>query len=424
MKIIKKNYFKHKETIHNFFWRSLQIFGKQGITFLVFIICAKLLVPYEFGIYNYVLATIFFLIMFGDFGISTATSKYVAEYNATDKEKLKSVLFNSGVIILGLTIIITILTLIIGPLYLKDKYIYVLYLLPLMFLTPMTSLYDGIYRGLKKFKQLAILSLIVGFISLSFVYFLIRSYGLIGALIAQNLFYLLLLLALAFGYREFNFKWNIKTIREIGKYSLIVGTASLGYIFLTKINVLILGYFNYVIEIGLYEINNKIMLMLLLPFTILCQIISPNITNMHCSNKTKEINIKIKKYLLLSFGIGIIISILIYLIIPIFINYFLKEYAHTELVWIIRIFLIILPFNLTSHVLANGFSISTGHASINTKMLLIFGIINISTLPLILLYFKFIGFVYFIALLQILTNISFITYYLIKLSKESNGKVL
>jgi hypothetical protein len=72
-----------------------------------------------FGIYNYALAIIFFLIMFGDFGISTATSKYVAEYNATNKNKLKAVLFNSGIIILGLTIIITILTLIIGPSYLK-----------------------------------------------------------------------------------------------------------------------------------------------------------------------------------------------------------------------------------------------------------------------------------------------------------------
>src|SRR3989344_2031084 len=152
--IIKIKYHQHKETINNFIWRSLQVFGKQGIIFLIFILCAKLLIPYDFGIYNYVLAIIFFLIIFGDFGISTATSKYVAEYNLTDKEKLKGVLFNSGIVILGLTIIITVLTLIIGPFYLKDKYLYVLYLLPLVFLAPMTSLYDGIYRGLKKFKQL------------------------------------------------------------------------------------------------------------------------------------------------------------------------------------------------------------------------------------------------------------------------------
>ena len=157
--MIKKHYKKHKESIHNFFWRATQIVGKDGIVFLIFLISARLLTSYEFGIYNYVLAIIFFLIIFGDFGISTATSKYVAEYNATDKKKLKLVLFNSGIIILGLTILITILTLILGPWYLKEKYVYVLWLLPLIFLAPMTSLYDGIYRGLKKFKQLSKISL-------------------------------------------------------------------------------------------------------------------------------------------------------------------------------------------------------------------------------------------------------------------------
>jgi len=127
--MLLKTYHKHKETICNFSWRSLQIFTKQGITFLIFILCAKLLSPYEFGIYNYVLAIIFFLIMFGDFGISTATSKYVAEYNVTNKNKLKSVLFNSALIILTLTILITIITLLFGRWYLQDKYLYVLYLL-------------------------------------------------------------------------------------------------------------------------------------------------------------------------------------------------------------------------------------------------------------------------------------------------------
>ena len=84
---MKNKYLAHKETIHNFIWRSLQIFGKQGITFLIFILCAKLLTPYDFGLYNYALAIIFFFIIFGDFGISAATSKYVAEYNAINKDK-------------------------------------------------------------------------------------------------------------------------------------------------------------------------------------------------------------------------------------------------------------------------------------------------------------------------------------------------
>ena len=107
--MIKQKYNQHKETAHNFFWRALQIGAKQGTTFFIFFMSAKLLIPYEFGIYNYILAFIFFLVMFADFGISIATSKFVAECNAKDKKKLKSVIPSSGIIILGLTILLTIL---------------------------------------------------------------------------------------------------------------------------------------------------------------------------------------------------------------------------------------------------------------------------------------------------------------------------
>ena len=59
--MIKRFFLKHKETARNFFWRSLQVFGKQGVAFLIFFLCAKLLTPYDFGVYNYILAFIFFL---------------------------------------------------------------------------------------------------------------------------------------------------------------------------------------------------------------------------------------------------------------------------------------------------------------------------------------------------------------------------
>ena len=90
--MIKALYKNHRETILNVFWRGLQLAVKDGVSFVIFILAAKLLNPYDFGVYNYVLAVIFFLILFGDFGISVAASKYVAEYQATDPEKLKYVL--------------------------------------------------------------------------------------------------------------------------------------------------------------------------------------------------------------------------------------------------------------------------------------------------------------------------------------------
>jgi len=393
--MIKQTYNTHKETIHNFIWRALQTFGKQGITFLIFIICAKLLIPYDFGIYNYVLAIIFFLIIFGDFGISTATSKYVAEYNATDKKKLKLVLFNSGIIILGLTVIITILTLLFGKLFLGDKYVYVLYLLPLIFLAPMTSLYDGIYRGLKQFKKLAIISVFVGIISLSFVYLLIKSYGLVGALIAQNLFYLILFLALAFGYREFSFKWNKAVMKQIGSYSLVYGLAILGNYLFIRFGILILGYYNYIEELATYQLINQIFMVLLIPFTLLGQVVAPNFAVFSAKKQYKKIYSKAIKYTIYFTLIGIILGLLFYLILPsifrvFFSNYFSKDYFNLTFL----LCLIIYVANVWAATFDAGILIPTGYAKLMAKFYVFLGIFG-SLLSIVLVnLFGYFGVVY------------------------------
>lgn len=416
MRVIKYSYFKNKETIHNFIWRSLQVFGKQGITFLIFVLVAKLLIPYEFGIYNYVLAVIFFLIMLGDFGISVATSKYVAEYNATNKEKLKSVLFNAGLIIFSLALIITFLTLIIGPSYLEEKYIYILYLLPLIFLAPMTSLYDGIYRGLKRFKQLAIISLVIGFVSLSSIYFLIKSYGLIGALIAQILFYFLLFLALAFGYKDFTFKINKIVMKEVGKYSFLVGLATLGYFLYTRIDLIILGHFNFIEQIGYYEIINKIIMILLLPITIFATVVAPNTTKKYSLKKYSLLFNKMKKEILYLFILGIFVSFISYFGLITLFEIFLPEYNLNLLAQILGLILIILPLKFYSGYLSVAYIVSTGHAKISTYTLVIFGFLNIIFTIWFIYLFGFIGVIYATILchsLQILTKTG-VYYYLLK----------
>jgi O-antigen/teichoic acid export membrane protein len=412
---LKTKYTQHKETIHNFSWRVLQTFGKSIATFLIFILCAKLLTPYDFGIYNYALAIVFFLIIFGDFGISTATSKYVAEYNVTDKNKLKSVLFNSGIIILGLTIFITILTLLFGKWYLQDKYIYALYLLPLIFLAPMTSLYDGIYRGLKRFKQLAIISIIVGISSLPFVYVLIKTYGLMGALIAQNLLYLILLCALALGYREFHLRWDKEVMKQVTKYSIVIGIADFGYFLFTRINTLILGHFNLIIEIGYYELINKIFMVLVIPFVILAQVIAPNITELYSRGKFKEIKSRYIKYGLYSLVFSTLLAIIVWITFPILLKFFLNEYNNSIIIKSMNLLLIVIISQSLETIAAVGFSTASGHAKLNMYWLLLFGILNIILSMFFVKNFGFIGIIYSTVIIKIVYDITFIGYYYIKL---------
>ncbi len=390
-RLITSQYDTHKETIHNFFWRALQIAGKQGVTFLIFIIAAKLLIPEELGILSYVLAIVFFLVIFSDFGISTATSKYTAEYNAVDKKKLKTILSSSLSLIIAFSLLVTIFVLLFGKMLFKEYYIYVLYLLPLVFLSPATSLLDGIYRGLKKFKLLALISVVIGCFSIVIVYLLIKSYGLIGAIISQNLFYFILFVSLLVFYREFHFKINKSVLKQIGKYSLIIGIANLGYFLYTRVDIIILGQFGYIVEIGYYEIVNKVFLALAIPAAILGQVIAPNITKHIALGRYEVVRKKIIKSLPTFILGGILVSVILYFIFPLFIKNFLPKYYSKTFLLILTILLIYFPIKLYANFLVNGFITPGGFAKIITISSFIGGFLNIILDYIFIIKMGFIG---------------------------------
>jgi O-antigen/teichoic acid export membrane protein len=419
MKLLKLNYLRHKKTIQNFAWRSLQIFCKQGITFLIFILCAKLLNPYDFGIYNYILAIIFFLIMFGDFGISTATSKYVAEYNTTDKNKLKSILFNSLIILLFFGSIVTLLTIFFGKYFLKEKYEFILYTLPLLFLAPISSLYDGIFRGLKRFKELAIISLSVGIFSIGFVYFLISNYSLIGALISQVLFYLLLVFALFSRYQNFYFKINKDLMKSIANYSLVIGISSVAFFMYSRADILVLGHFGFIEEIGYYEIINKIFQIILIPFILLATVIAPNITSYFAKKEYSKIKEKIYFFIKLLIPLGILIALAFYFFFPPIIKIFLSKYYITEMLTSMAILTFLIPTKIWGVFLTNAITVPTGYAAKTVWIILFNGILNLILDIIFVKNYGFIG-VIMITLIVNTINIFVISLFIINQIKKKS----
>jgi O-antigen/teichoic acid export membrane protein len=409
-KILELQYSKHKKNVHNFTWRSLQIFGKQGINFLIFILCAKLLTPYDFGIYNYILAITFFLVIFGDFGISTATSKYVAEYNATDKNKLKAILFNSLIILLFFGSTVTLLTIFFGKYFLKEKYEFVLYALPLLFLAPISSLYDGIFRGLKRFKELAVISLFVGFPSIIFVYLLVKNFGLIGALISQNLFYFALVLTLFFVYRNLYFQFDKKLIKTITGYSLVIGISSVAYFLYSRVDILILGHFGYVKEIGCYELINKSFAVLILPFTMLAQVIAPNITAYFAKKEYFKIKEKLNLFLKRIIPLSVLIAFLFYFVFPWLIKIFLSEYFVKEMLISLAILSFLIPAKIWGVFQTQSFIVATGYAKIIAVTTLIGGILNVIFDIIFINWIGFVG-VFWVTLIIHSSNIIFQSFY-------------
>ncbi len=408
----------NREMVVNFLFRSVHVFIKQGVNFLIFFISARLLSPYEFGVYNYALALILLVALFGDFGISAATTKYVSKYSIIDQNKIKYVLFNSLIIIFSLSILVTILSVIFGKYYLGDKYIYFMYLLPLIFLIPITSLYDGILRGLKKIKILTAISSFAGLISLSLVYLLIHKYGLLGAFLAQNLFYLILALGLVLNFKEFHIKFNKDVIKEIGGYSLIIGVIWASYFLYTRVDILILGYYGFIVQIGYYEIVNKIIMFLLMPAAIFSQIEAPNITRQYYEGNKLKIFNKLEKYIGYTLIFSLFLSIITYIATQFLLKNFLLNYYNGPIINILIILLICFVFQNTADLIGNTFIISTGHAKLNMVNIVIFGIINFFSDLYFVDRYGFIGVAYSKVIILSIGSLSLIFIYYKRIKKE------
>jgi O-antigen/teichoic acid export membrane protein len=354
------------------------MFSRYGVTAIIFFAAAKLLSPEDFGLLNY-LRTVFFLLMvFCDFGLSYSVSKYVTEYKVLQSEKLYRITFTImafSVIMAGL---ISAAVIVFGNAIFKENYRYILCFLPYLFLMPLTDILDGIYRGLKEFKKLALISSIVGLVSIGISLFLISRYILIGAIWSLNIMYLLLLLPLCGYQKNFKFEFDKSVLVEVFKYALVVGIGTLAGFLYARAGILILKQFGFVTEIGYYGLLDSIFQLVFLPFGILGQVIAPNTTAHVAIRNIAEVKNKVKKYAVLCVPTGVALSALLYFAIPVVLQTFFPEYSTAGFLLIMKILLISVPFYVWGAILNQGFVGPAGLAKISVTTTLIGGILNVA----------------------------------------------
>ncbi len=419
--MIRRLYQEHKETAHNFFWRALQLVSKQGISVVIFFIAAKYLTPYDFGILNYVMAVVVLLMVLCDFGISTATSKYVAEYRVKDPKKVSSIAFSSFIVIFAIATVIAILTVVLGPYLLKENYVYVLYLIPYLYLVPLSSTLDGIYRGSELFKKLATISVSVGVVSLALSFLLIKQYLLIGAIIAQNLQFLLLTVVLLWQTDNVQFKVDLNITKKITRYSLVIGVASVMYYLYTRADILVLQYFGYTVEIGYYSLVTKLFELLILPFMIFGQVIAPTITIEYARKKYPVLMHKLKKHLLAVFVLSLFIALGMYFLFPILVSILFNTYYTPATVIMFQLLLLTLPIKMMSAVVSNGHTVPTGNAHFSMWTMIPAGILNVILDIIFVSTYGFIGVVYASLICFFLATLSYMSLYYFKLRGLIDG---
>jgi O-antigen/teichoic acid export membrane protein len=370
-------YNRHKETLENFSWRSLQMFSRYGVMAIIFFVAAKLLSPEEFGLLNY-LRTVFFLLMiFCDFGLSYAVSKFVTEYKVGRSAKLNSIAFTIVIFSIGIAALISATVFILGDTIFKENYRYILCFLPYLFLMPLTEILDGIYRGLKEFKKLALISFIVGLVSIGISLLLIIRYRLTGAIWSINIMYLLLFIPLCGFQKNFRFEFDKSVLVEVLKYAIVLGIGNIGGFLYARVGILILKQFGFVTEIGYYGLLDNIFQFVFLPFGILGQVIAPNTTAYVTLKNIAEIKSKLKKYAAFCATTGLVLCAAIYFGIPVIIKIIFPDYNTAGFFLIMNILILLVPFYIWGAVLNQGFVAPAGLAKISVITTLIGGVVNL-----------------------------------------------
>jgi len=410
---------KQKETINNFLWRSLQVFSKSGVTFLIFFISAKVLEPIEFGLLGYLMTVVGMLTIFCDFGLSIAVSKFVAEYKARQSEKLNRILFSVSTIAITASALITVVVILFGNIIFKDNYRYILYFLPYLFFMPLTSIVDGLYRGLKQFRKLALVSSAIGMFSLVISFILIKQFFLVGAIFSQNILYLLLAVFLYGFQKNFSFRFDKTLLVEVVKYALVLGISGVAYFLYSGVDILILKQFGFIVEIGYYEIINKVFQLLLIPFVILGQVIAPNITEYITVGNITKIKDQLKGYAIRCVIVGLALSVLLHFGLPIVLKNMLPEYYTVSFLMIMNILLVLLPFKIWGSLLNHGFVTPSGFAKIVAITTSIGGILNVIFDYIFINLFGFVGVFWVTLVIHSMSILTVSLYYCSKIGRET-----
>jgi O-antigen/teichoic acid export membrane protein len=409
---------KHKVVFQNFCWRFLQIFGCEGTGLLMFFIASYFLSPYEFGIYNYLIAFAALIVIFSDFGFSTATSKFVAE-NSSSKSSIRRVLYSVSIPVFIVAILISLFIIFLGKPIFGDYYFFVLFFIPGLFVGPLIDVFDGIYRGLERFKILALISSFSGFVSLVLSFFLIQHYGILGAIISGIVFDFLFFILLFVYFGKIEFRADKKIIDSILKYSFLVGLSSLSYYLYTRADILVLKYFGFVVEIGYYEIVNKIFNVIVIPFHILGQVVAPMMTKLYYSKKYEDVKSRYLSQIALIFCLGILLAIFFYFLLPFLISIFFPKYYNDIILKLVFVLLLVFPFRIVAAYASHGFLMPTGNVHMSLIVLAVAGPLNVILDFVFIVKFGFLGVVYSTLASFLFANLFFVIWYYLKVRRLS-----
>jgi len=365
---------------------TLWSFLTKGLTLVLFlllnIILARRLGVDSFGLWSLFLSviTLFFTISY--FGINVSTRKFVAQHSETNN--LKNIFLSSIKLRLILSFSFSILLLITHKYIAQllgnsDLEILFLYGVPLIFFSGFVEYFKAVFMGLHRIKYNFIINTcefsLKLFLIILFLFFsnsvisVINSYTLALFITSCVGFYIL--------YNNFykNLEFTKKDFKkEILNYSYPLIFISLGFIVLTEVDTIMIGYFSSSVEVGVYAVAKQIILKLPHIALALSMGTMPIFAKLNEENK-EELKKKLIKILKINTSIYAIIVLILLFLSPIFIPWlFGNEYVDSVLpLQILTVYL----FFVAISVILSAFLDYVGKAKIRAYNVVITIILNI-----------------------------------------------
>lgn len=320
MERIKKYLFLNTETkqtiIKNTIWLFIGEFGIRILKLIIFIYAARKLGVSEWGVFSYALALMSFFSIFSDIGLNSVLLKKTAQNNESQPQYIATSFFLK----LGLSIIsgLALLSIFI---FLRDDNL-VKTLIPitaiLLFFDTMREFGFSLNRAFEKMEIEAFtkisstfLLILLGFI---FIKFNPKASSLLYAYVISSLLGLFIMyLSLKKYFQDLKLNFNKKLLIPIWKEVWPVGLAGALGTIMVSIDMIILGWFKPLDQIGLYSTAQKLIQILYLLPVLISTAVLPAFARFASTDLIKMRNMT-KKMINISFKFTIPIVIICFLL--------------------------------------------------------------------------------------------------------------
>lgn len=268
-----------KQFTSSAFWKIIESFSSKGITMIVSIILARLLMPQDYGVIA--LTTIF--LNLSDILIDGGFSTTLIRKKEVDDCDYSSVLMISFLIATGLYVIFFCIAPVVADYYKEPLFSPVLRVLGLtVFIQAFTATRTAIVNRNMQFKTLCYCNIAASIIS--GIAGVITAYLGLGvwAIVIQRLMQNALVTGLLFIKVKFKLRWQIKIerLKEIIRFSVGVVSASLLYFVSNNMYSAVIGKHYSVTDLGYYSKGNQLPEQLsLYTFTAVSGVLLPTISS-------------------------------------------------------------------------------------------------------------------------------------------------